>query len=337
MKSFADVLANSDIAAEYANQVESKNKSGFDNEDARFWDARHLVDKSTGTGYATFRFLPAHPDEKTSFVKYVEHSFQGANGKWYINKSRKNLGHDEKDPVAIYNEPIWADKSLSKEERNKRLLPRRLNYVANIYMIDDPVRPENNGKVFLFRFGKSIMDKIDECFKPLRPTTPKTNPFMPTELGGNFELDIYTKNFNGRDVPQYDKSKFTEGKALFADMSEFDKVWHSQHELQPLVNEAAHKSFEELQREFDRAMGNDEPEFMRDSDNGSSRPSEESEERQQTWTGSASKPSANPDLVEAGSMSSILDDELPDFSGGEKTEAEDKPAFDLDWMKDITG
>ena len=111
-------------------------------------------DKS-GNGYAVIRFLPAPNGEDLPFVKLYSHAFQGPGG-WYIENSLTTLG--QKDPVSEYN-TCCGTMALMLVKKLARKQKRKLTYIANIYVVKDPANPENEGKVFLYKFGKKIFDK----------------------------------------------------------------------------------------------------------------------------------------------------------------------------------
>ena len=50
-------------------------------------------------------------------------------------------------------------------KRSARKRKRKLSYYANILVVSDPKHPENEGKVFLYKFGKKIFDKITEAMQ----------------------------------------------------------------------------------------------------------------------------------------------------------------------------
>ena len=142
-------------------EIEKINKpqNNFSRDDERFWKAE--LDKS-GSGYAVIRFLPAVDDDKTAFVRVFNHGFQGPGG-WYIENSLTTIG--QKDPLSEYNSVLWnsgieANKEIARKQK------RRLTYFSNIYVVEDKANPQNEGKVFLFRFGKKIFDKISSMSNP---------------------------------------------------------------------------------------------------------------------------------------------------------------------------
>ena len=229
-----------DKLAKAAEQVSSNARPGGDD---RFW--KPTVD-SAGNGSAIIRFLPAPSGEDVPFVRYWDHGFQGPGG-WYIEKSLTTLGGD--DPVSEYNSKLWnsgidSDKDVARKQK------RRLHYVANIYVIKDPGNPSNEGKVFLYEFGKKIFDKINDSMHPEFEDEDAVNPFDFWE-GANFRLRI--RQVEG--YRNYDKSDFDTPSALFDDDEELERVWQSQHGLAELVAPDKFKSYAELEARLARVLG----------------------------------------------------------------------------------
>jgi gp32 DNA binding protein like len=213
------------------------------NNDERLW--KPDVDKA-GNGYAIIRFLPAPPNEDVPFVRIWDHGFQGPGG-WYIEKSLNSLG--KPDPVSEYNSKLWN----SGIEANKELVrkqKRRLSYYSNIYVVKDPTRPENEGKVFIFKYGKKIFDKINEAMHPQFEGEVKINPFDLWD-GANFKLKI--RQVEG--YRNYDKSEFDARLPLLSDDAAMEKIWKSEHSLQELLDPKHFKSYEELKIRLEKAIG----------------------------------------------------------------------------------
>ena len=61
----------------------------------------------------------------------------------------------------LWNTGVDSDKEIARKRK------RKLSYYSNIFIVSDPKHPENEGKVFLFKFGKKIFDKITEAMQPL--------------------------------------------------------------------------------------------------------------------------------------------------------------------------
>lgn len=221
----------------------SGNQSQANGPDERFW--KPTVDKA-GNGSAIIRFLPAPQGEDVPFVRYWDHGFQGPGG-WYIEKSLTSIGLD--DPVGELNSKLWnsgldADKEVARKQK------RRLHYVANIMVISDPAAPHNEGKVFLYEFGKKIFDKINDLMHPAFEDEDAINPFDFWE-GANFRLRI--RQVEG--YRNYDKSAFDSASALSENDKDLEKVWKMEYPLAEILDHKNFKSYEELQQKLNRVLG----------------------------------------------------------------------------------
>jgi|TARA_R100000084_G_C4637641_1_gene141929 hypothetical protein len=220
-------------------------KSSGPGPDERFWKPE--VDKA-GNGYAVIRFLPESEGEDVPFVRKWDHGFQGPGG-WYIEDSLTTLG--QKDPVSEYNSMLW-NSGIESNKDKARKQKRRLSFISNIYVVKDPSNPDNEGKVFLYKYGKKIFDKLNEAMNPQFEDESPVNPFDLWE-GADFKLKI--RNVEG--FRNYDKSELDVSAPLFDDDEELEKVWKSQHALQEFVNPTNFKTYEELQTKLNRVLGLD--------------------------------------------------------------------------------
>jgi len=224
-----------------ANEI---NKGAYESkDDTRFWKPE--TDKA-GNGYAVIRFLPAPQNEDTPFVRIWDHGFQGPGG-WYIEKSLTTLG--QKDPVSEYNTQLWN----SGVEENKEIVrkqKRRLHYISNIYVVKDPANPQNEGKVFLFQYGKKIFDKLNDLMTPQFQDEEPINPFDFWE-GSNFKLKI--RQVEG--YRNYDKSEFDSKSPLLDDDEELENVWKHEHSLKAFLEPSNFKSYDELKARLHRVLG----------------------------------------------------------------------------------
>jgi hypothetical protein len=214
--------------------------------DDRFWQP--TVDKA-GNGYAVIRFLPSPGDEDVPFIRMFDHGFQGPGG-WYIEKSLTTIGQN--DPVSEYNSKLWnsgieANKEIARKQK------RRLSFYSNIYVINDPNNPSNEGKVFLFKYGKKIFDKLNDAMNPQYPDDEAVNPFD-FWAGANFKLKI--RNVEG--YRNYDKSEFDKPSPLFEDDEQLESVWKQEHSLKAFLDPSEFKSYDELKKKLYRALAEDE-------------------------------------------------------------------------------
>ena len=211
--------------------------------DDRLWKPE--LDKS-GTGSAVIRFLPAVDGEELPWVKVWKHAFQGPTGKWYIENSLTTL--NQKDPVSEHNTSLW-NTGLESDKETARKQKRKLEYYSNIYVVSDPKHPENNGKVFLFRYGKKIFDKIMAAMQPEFEDETPINPFDFWE-GANFKLKI--RKVDG--YWNYDKSEFDSVSALLDDDAKLDSTWKTQYPLADFHAPSNFKSYEELKKRLDDVL-----------------------------------------------------------------------------------
>jgi len=219
-------------AAEQENKPQEK-KSYVDE---RIW--KPVMDK-TGNGFAIIRFLPAPKGEELPWVKLWNHAFQGPTGQWYIENSLTTIGNN--DPVSELNTKFWnsgveSDKEIARKQK------RKLQYYSNIYVVKDGANPENEGKVFLYRFGKKIFDKIMETMQPAFEDETPVNPFDFWE-GANFKLKL--RKVDG--YWNYDKSEFETPSALLnGDDAELEALWKKQYSLSEFTAPTNFKSYDEL-------------------------------------------------------------------------------------------
>ena len=219
----------------------NENSQGADD---RLWTPD--VDKA-GNGYAVIRFLPAPAGEDVPFVRLWDHAFQGPGG-WYIEKSLTTLG--KQDPASEHNSKLW-NSGIESTKALVRKQKRQLKYFSNIYVVSDPTRPQNEGKVFLFRYGKKIFDKINEAMHPQFPGEAAINPFDLWE-GANFKLKI--RNVEG--YRNYDKSEFDKAAPLLSDDDALEALWKTEYSLQEIVDPKHFKSYDELKARLEKALGN---------------------------------------------------------------------------------
>lgn len=224
------------------NKLQGTQQQSGSSDDDRFWKPE--VDKS-GNGYAVIRFLPAPQGEDTQFVRIWDHGFQGPGG-WYIEKSLTTLG--EKDPVSEYNTQLW-NSGIESNKEQVRKQKRRLSFISNVYIVKDPAHPENDGKVFLFKYGKKIFEKLKAAMEPEFEDEKPMNPFDMWE-GANFKLKI--RNYEG--YRNYDKSEFEEAGPLLDDDDKLEKVWKSEHKLQPFLDPSNFKSYDELKNKLNKVL-----------------------------------------------------------------------------------
>lgn len=246
--SFASLKANRQAAIQkLVNAAESATSKPSYGDD-RIWAP--TVDKA-GNGYAVIRFLPAKNAENLPWSRYWDHGFKGPTGRWYIEKSLTSIGQN--DPVSEMNSQLWnsgreEDKEIARERK------RRLHYVSNILVISDSANPQNEGKVFLYKYGKKIFDKIMDKMQPQFEDEEPMNPFD-FWGGANFKLKI--RNVEG--YRNYDKSEFDNPTELFnGDEGRLEKVYDSLYDIDEFVDPSTYKSYGELKKKLYEVLGEEE-------------------------------------------------------------------------------
>jgi len=247
--SFANLKKQSklgSLTAKLVKEVEKLNTNGASGDD-RLWKLE--CDKS-GNGYAVIRFLPAPDSEDLPFVKLYSHAFQGPGG-WYIENSLTTLGG--KDPVSEYNSQLWnngtdAGKDAARKQK------RKLTYISNIYVVKDPANPDNEGKVFLYKYGKKIFDKLTAAMQPEFEDEEAIDPFDFWQ-GANFKLKA--KNVAG--YRNYDSSEFTAVTPLLDDDDALESVWKKENSLKEFVDADQFKSYDDLKKRLEYVLGSKRP------------------------------------------------------------------------------
>lgn len=250
MSSFSQLKRDSSSGAGLARLADEINKvqgASF-GPDERIW--KPTTDK-VGNGSALIRFLPPCQGETAAFIKIFSHAFKGVGG-WYIENCLTTL--KQEDPCALYNTMLWN----TGLEENKQIVQgagkdkpgskRKQNYFSNILVIEDPAKPENNGKVFLYKYGKKIFDMLNDAQFPQFGE----DPFDPFDFwkGANFRLRIRSE----KGYPNYDKSTFEACGPLSEVDDEMEAIWKTQYSLDTYYKEAF-KPFETLEKRLNLVIG----------------------------------------------------------------------------------
>ena len=206
-----------------------------------------VFDENAGVGSAIIRFLPSKSSDDLPWVKLFSHYFQGPGG-WYIEKSLTTL--NKPDPVYEYNGTLWnsGDEALKIQARKQK---RNAAYYANIYVVKDPANPDNEGKVFLYKFGTTIFNKISEALNPKFDDEEPIDPFDMWDTGANFKIRMKMKG----DYLNYDDSAFDKTSALHDDDKFLEAIYNKITPLQDLVDPSNFKTYEQLKARFDKVMG----------------------------------------------------------------------------------
>ncbi len=243
--SFEQLKQNRDNAISKLVAASTSNNEKKSYGDDRVW--KPTVDKA-GNGYAVIRFLPAGGGEDLPWVRYWDHGFKGSTGRWYIERSLTSIGQN--DPVSELNSQLW-NTGRDEDKETARQRKRRLHHVSNILVISDSANPENEGKVFLYEYGKKIMDKIMDVMQPQFADETPINPFDFWN-GANFKLKI--RNVEG--YRNYDKSEFDASTKLYdGDETRLEEIYNNLYKLDEFTDPEYYKSYAELQKKLYEVIG----------------------------------------------------------------------------------
>ena len=229
-----------------AGEMEKMGKKSESYKDDRFW--KPALDK-TNNGYAVLRFLPAPDGEDLPWARIWTHGFRGVGG-WYIENSLTTIGL--KDPVSEMNSQLWqtgsdSDKNLARDRK------RRLSYISNVFIVSDPKNPENEGKIFLYKYGKKIFEKVQEAMSPQFQDEKPVNPFDFWN-GADFKLKV--REVGG--FVNYDKSEFASAAPLLGgDDKALEALWKKEYSLKEFTDAKNFKSYDELKDRLNQVLGSD--------------------------------------------------------------------------------
>lgn len=246
MPSFSDFKKKSKNSVSILTERLEKMNSKDSYKDERFW--KPGIDKA-GNGYAVIRFLPEIDGEDSPFVSVYSHTFKGKGG-WLYENCPTTIG--EKCPICAANSELW-NSGIEDDKNIARNRKRKLSYVSNVLIVEDPANPENKGKVFLYQYGTKIFQKIQSLAHPEFQDEVAVDPFN-FWTGADFKIKI--RNVGG--YTNYDRSEFSAPAPLFGgDDKKLEELWKKQYPLKPFIDKSQFKSFDELSERLKKAVGDD--------------------------------------------------------------------------------
>ena len=247
MSNFAELKRKSQSNFDFLQKELQKSTNANSSGDERLW--KPALDAS-GNGYAVVRFLPAPENESLPWAKLYNHAFQGPGG-WLIDNCPTTKG--EQCPVCAANNKLW-NSGVESDKEVARQRKRKLSYYSNIYVVKDSANPDNEGKVFLYKYGKKIHDKILAAMQPEFDDETPVNPFDLWE-GANFKLKIRT--IGG--YWNYDASEFAAPSALSADDDEMEQLWKQAYSLEAFTTADQFKAYDEIESRMNTVLGVSRP------------------------------------------------------------------------------
>jgi hypothetical protein len=210
--------------------------------DERFWMP---TKDSSGSANALIRFLPQADPNKPPIVSYFQHGFK-EKGKWFIENCPST--HSNDCPSCEYAQPLWDEDT--EESRNlAQKYSRTKQFVSNILVIKDLANPENDGKVFLYKFGIRIYEKIEEKIFPESELDDPVQVFDFWE-GCGFKLKLRQKHKRNN----YDQSSWASVKPVASDDKTIEKIYNQLIDLDEFIADDKFKPYDELLKKFNRVM-----------------------------------------------------------------------------------
>jgi hypothetical protein len=253
MTSLSDLKKNSKKSLEqlitFTEGLNPDNKKKEFPKDPRFWT---LTRDDAGNGYAVIRFLPPKDGEERAFFRYWTYFFKGPSGKTYSNDCLSSIGLP--DPAKEYYKSLW-NKGDPASIAEARAMQRSERYIANILVINDPANPENNGKVFLYRFPKKIFtSKIKPLMFPDEALGEEAN--NPTDFwtGQNFKLKVKLVGDDKKKYPNYDESSFMTPSQIAKTDEDIQAIYDSVYSLKEFQDPANYKSYDECKKRLNEVL-----------------------------------------------------------------------------------
>jgi len=201
-----------------------------------------IMKTAVGNTY-TVRLLPDSKSPADTFLHYYVHGWNSfATGAYVQAISPQTFG--ERDPIS--EERFRAKRTGTDDEKSKMEAVRRSEkWLVNVYVIEDPANPENNGKVKILRYGKQLQKIILEAIEGEDAE----------EYGVERVFDLGPEGVNLKikveqqgDYPSYVSSRFTAAGKLKLSEDEQQKIYDSVNTLKDVFTV---KSFDELKQMVD--------------------------------------------------------------------------------------
>lgn len=191
----------------------------------------------------TVRLLPNVKDPSKTFFHYYSYGWNSFTTGQLVTVVSPTTWN-QRDPIAEERYRVLRN-GTEKEKEKALAIKRRENWLVNVYVINDPVNADNNGKIKLLRFGrqlhKIIMDAIEgEEAAELGPRIFDLSP-----KGCNLRIKVEKQG----DYPTYVSSKFSTPKEIEGlEEAEFKKIYNGAFDLESYVSV---KSYDELKTILD--------------------------------------------------------------------------------------
>jgi hypothetical protein len=186
----------------------------------------------------TMRFLDS-PDIDMPYAELKAHFFNDVGG-WFIDNCPSSIGKE--CPVC---EDLYANNYYETDNEVYYDRKKATSFYTNVLIIDDANKPENNGKVFIFKFGAKIMEKIDDVIEDGKQPWDEN-------CGVNFKFSAKKK---GGKMTNYDASSFSDEETELGSYGKEKEILDARHKLAEFSAESSFKSYDELKKKYEKVIG----------------------------------------------------------------------------------
>jgi hypothetical protein len=224
-------------------------KTNKDFNDPREWK---LQRDENDSGTAVIRLLPGKGGTTPPVVRIYEHStriFNKASNKYryYIEPSPASI--EEDCPVS----DIWyelGDIGTDEALKMQKTFSRSVKFISNVLVVNDPANPENNGKVFYWKYGVKLFEKFQAALEPTQAQLDvgkKPIQLFDPEEGANIILE--SARVGG--FVNYDGTTIMDPSAAFESEEEMDDaILEKCIDLTEFISEDYYKPYAELKKKI---------------------------------------------------------------------------------------
>jgi hypothetical protein len=126
-------------------------------------------------------------------------------------------------------------------------------------VIEDPINPENNGKVFLYSYGSTIYDRLMDKLTPKFESEIAMNAFDLVE-GAAFKLKGAYKTEDSKKSAQDKNKEYSYAASEFLPVSDMttmpniDEILEQRFDLMALIDPTLFKPYDELAETLDKTL-----------------------------------------------------------------------------------
>ncbi len=182
------------------------------------------------------KLLPFRTDVSKTFVQYDFHGWQSIQpGRQYVTTGACPRTWGGKCVVCDTGYEAYGRKDQYLGDLKSKLLLKRTTHMVNVYVIDDPANPENNGTVKVLRYGPVVNQKIHDALFGDDKEEFGRRVFDFSPDGVHFRISVEHKGGKIKAPLTYEKSKFmSSSKVDFASLS-FEEILEQAKDLSTLI------------------------------------------------------------------------------------------------------